>query len=990
MPVKSFKFVSPGIMIHEIDNSALPAEPSVMGPIIIGRSRMGPGMRPIKVNSFSDFVTMYGNPVPGKGGGDVWREGNTAGPTYGAYGAQAYFKPDVGPVTYLRLLGTEHPSANLTSTHGLAGWATTNTNTDDPDTNGGAYGLFVCRSGSGEQPGYLGAIFYVEDGGLILTGTLAQKSATSVVTGGTCGFFEPTNDLFEYKMAVLDNAGNSVYETSFNFNEGNKAYIRNVFNTNPHVTNTTIVKSTGFAEGQNQYWLGESYASWINLKGSDKTPADQRLSQEDAYAILLPLEQPSSPAINKTDYRFPFTKAKTGWFFSQDVSTDSASYSPNNMLKLFRLVSQDGGRWLQDNIKVSIENIRATTDTSGNPELQYGTFSVVLRSASDTDKNPVVIERYSNVNLNDDSPRFIAKVIGNKFMEWDTTPGQERLLQKGEYDNQSKYIRVELSDQVEMNTQEASLLPFGVYGPNKFICTLATSGSAMASSTGIITGGDESLFPVTGSEAGGISTGAPGVFELGNYSASLCFPEVALRHTASVGMSNPTNAYFGLQTALKQEEKGATSLGTRYDPGYVDYLWALPGGMEITDFPSQTGDSFEPQWAFTLDDIVVSSTSSVGGEVDDVVWISGSRASQDSITCGVSGAFTNILSLGYDRFTAPFFGGFDGLDITEMEPFRNSLLSDFPDPKTNYAFYTIQRAIQTVSDPEFVECNVITMPGLTEPLLTKLLVETCAERSDALAIIDIPHVYTPFTENDLPPSQRFGNVKEASDALAARQLGSQGSLGSYGCTYYPWVQIKDTIKGNVLWAPPSVPVLGTFANTQAKKQVWFAPAGFNRGGLNATSAIPVLNVSERVTSKDRDTLYMNNINPIAKFPAEGIVVFGQKTLQQTQTALDRINVRRLLVYIKKQVSIMASEVIFDQNTVLTWGRFKSAVEPFLAGIQSQQGLTDWKVILDGTTTTPKEVDQNIMYAKIFLKPARAIEFIAIDFYITRTGASFDD
>ena len=197
MPVKSFKFVSPGIMIHEIDNSALPAEPSVMGPIIIGRSRMGPGMRPIKVNSFSDFVTMYGNPVPGKGGGDVWREGNTAGPTYGAYGAQAYFKPDVGPVTYLRLLGTEHPSANLTSTHGLAGWATTNTNTTSPLTNGGAYGLFVCRSGSGEQPGYLGAIFYVEDGGLILTGTLAQKSATSVVTGGTCGFFEPTTDLYE-------------------------------------------------------------------------------------------------------------------------------------------------------------------------------------------------------------------------------------------------------------------------------------------------------------------------------------------------------------------------------------------------------------------------------------------------------------------------------------------------------------------------------------------------------------------------------------------------------------------------------------------------------------------------------------------------------------------------------------------------------------------------------------------------------------------------
>ena len=146
----------------------------------------------------------------------------------------------------------------------------------------------------------------------------------------------------------------------------------------------------------------------------------------------------------------------------------------------------------------------------------------------------------------------------------------------------------------------------------------------------------------------------------------------------------------------------------------------------------------------------------------------------------------------------------------------------------------------------------------------------------------------------------------------------------------------------------------------------------------------------RLTSKDRDSLYEANINPIATFPSEGIVVFGQKTLQVTQSALDRINVRRLLIYIKKQISRISSRILFDQNTQVTWDRFLGEVRPFLTSVQSRLGLSEWKVILDDTTTTPDLVDQNIMYAKIFLKPARAIEFIAVDFVITRTGASFDD
>ena len=217
-------------------------------------------------------------------------------------------------------------------------------------------------------------------------------------------------------------------------------------------------------------------------------------------------------------------------------------------------------------------------------------------------------------------------------------------------------------------------------------------------------------------------------------------------------------------------------------------------------------------------------------------------------------------------------------------------------------------------------------------------------RADALAVIDIENVYTPKTETTESYVNRLGTVKTAVDALRARRLNS-----SYACTYYPWVQIRDNISSTALWVPPSVVAIGTFASSEAKAELWFAPAGFSRGGLSDGSA-----------------------------------------LQITPSALDRINVRRLLVFLKKRISRIASGILFDQNVRTTWTRFKGEADKFLGSVQARLGLTEFRVVLDETTTTPDLVDRNILYAKIYLKPARSIEFIAIDFVITKTGASFDD
>ena len=280
------------------------------------------------------------------------------------------------------------------------------------------------------------------------------------------------------------------------------------------------------------------------------------------------------------------------------------------------------------------------------------------------------------------------------------------------------------------------------------------------------------------------------------------------------------------------------------------------------------------------------------------------------------------------------------------------------------------------------------MPGLTVDALTQHMINVCEDRGDALALIDLPNVYTPFQEAYASSKKnRLGvGATQSAKLLRDRRIDS-----SYGATFFPWVQTRDEATGRLLWVPPSVAMHGVLASTQKSAQLWFAPAGFNRGGLtDGAAGIPILNVTEKLTSKERDTLYESKINPIASFPSTGLVVFGQKTLQERQSALDRINVRRLVIFLKKQISILSTRVLFEQNVPTTWNRFKALVEPFLANVKVQFGISDYRLILDESTTTPDLVDQNILYAKIMIKPARAIEFIAIDFVVASSGASFDD
>lgn len=959
MSVKNYRFVSPGVFVNEIDNSQLPASPAGIGPVIFGRAAKGPALRPTTVNSFEEFVNVFGAPSPGNGVDDVWREGNNVtAPTYGAYASQAYLR-NSSPLTYVRLLGADKSGV---ATAGEAGWNSTK-----------AWGLVVFETGSAamcELTGALAAVFYTTDATTLveLSGAIATVTASFdataqqvVAAGGTVTgsqvVVQNTGGKFEYKMLIKNYDGSNTLTSTFNFSKNDSKYIRKVFNTNPQQTNSGITDNTV------NYFLGETFDRHLAAQIADT-------SQNTTFATIVELAT-SDGLYNGYDHKINLQAAES-------PKVISCRLAPSDLPQpLFHFVGlNEPGEWTNKNLKISIQDVAVSTNDSS----EYGSFSVVVRHLSDTDNVVRVVEQFNNCDLNPDSLNYVARLIGDKHLTWNED--EKRYQEAGDYDSRSDYIRIVMNTDVAAGITDAQLLPFGFQGIVKYTdeATLVT-GSAAANwatgSNGVVISGSGIPAGTDAANIGVITSGSllqvSGAQGLSiQYSADIIYPAPELRVNASDGnLNNPTDAYFGLQTA---ESAGSTV----FDRSTIDLL--RPRGGIVGSFAVSTATKTELSMEFTLDDISGSAGKWVSGSHNDA------STGLGSLTYA-NGPITGALNAGYDRFTVPLYGGFDGLDVFEMDPFANRTMASDAAEADSYEFYSIRRAIDSVADPEVTEMNLATVPALTQETLTTHLVRTCEARGDALAVIDLPNGYSPREETKTPA--RNNTASEIRQAIA--NLRSRSLNTSYGCTYYPWLRCRDNLNGALVWLPPSVAAVGTFSSSQRRTQLWFAPAGFNRGGLTEGSAgIPVLDVAHQLRRVDRDDLYNANINPIAKFPAEGIVIFGQKTLQTTPSALDRINVRRLMIFVKKRVSQMAATILFDPNAKTTWARFTSQVNPFLADIKTNFGLSDYKVVLDETTTTPELVDRNILYAQIFLKPTRAIEYIAIDFNITRTGASFDD
>ena len=335
-----------------------------------------------------------------------------------------------------------------------------------------------------------------------------------------------------------------------------------------------------------------------------------------------------------------------------------------------------------------------------------------------------------------------------------------------------------------------------------------------------------------------------------------------------------------------------------------------------------------------------------------------------------AGTLTTNVALSTRKFIVPFQGGFDGTrpnlpkfsgaNITSANTFGFDCSGTSKTGTISYG-----KAFAILSNTDYYDFNMLLIPGILDSkhsVVTEAARNLCTGRQDAFYVMD-------------------SNMVNDSIQDVVQQVTTLDN--NYTATYWPWVRILNPAKNVPVWVPPSVVVPGALAFNDSVAAPWYAPAGLNRGGLTSVSS-----TYQNLSQADRNTLYDARVNPIANFPNDGVVIWGQKTLQARPSALDRVNVRRLLIAVKKYIASATRYLIFDQNTVATRTKFTSIVNPYLESVRAQQGLYAFRVVMDDTNNTPDLIDQNILYGQIFLQPTRTAEFIVLDFNIQPTGAAF--
>ena len=341
----------------------------------------------------------------------------------------------------------------------------------------------------------------------------------------------------------------------------------------------------------------------------------------------------------------------------------------------------------------------------------------------------------------------------------------------------------------------------------------------------------------------------------------------------------------------------------------------------------------------------------------------------------VPGASSSLPAEGSGSSGGSFGGGTDGDKASHPHNFWESVTTaantqglNLGSGQTGTTAYT--DALNLMSNADEYDINMILIPGVINGIggghsqIINKAITVCEDRGDAFTVVD-PVIYD-------------SNLSAATTEAATYD-------SNFAAMYWPWVQVPENELGRNVWVPPSVVIPGIYAFNDKVAHPWFAPAGLNRGGIDVA-----VQAERKLTQGNRDTLYDSNVNPIATFPGQGVCVWGQKTLQKKSSALDRVNVRRLLIAVKKFIASSSRFLVFEQNNPATRKEFLNIVNPYLESVQSNSGLSAFKVVMDDTNNTADVVDRNILYGQLFLQPTRTAEFVVLDFTIQPTGATFPE
>lgn len=441
---------------------------------------------------------------------------------------------------------------------------------------------------------------------------------------------------------------------------------------------------------------------------------------------------------------------------------------------------------------------------------------------------------------------------------------------------------------------------------------------------------------------------------------------------------------------------GATAPSIGYNTAYLPYSKIRKIYLGLSDTVGIDQNFFN----FLGTDITVTSgytegfhmdVDASGATLDGYTFVYGDSNIQTDAQLALSGnSYEKIYSR---KFTMAPYGGFDGWDIyrnsarTNTDTYKiggtkstlalsstaiEQKVASNGDLGTTSDYYAYFEAINTFNNPEAININVLATPGIdvfNQTDLVEATIEMVEEqRCDSIYIVTTPD-----------KSSGTEDILDVDDVIST--LDNTGIDSNYTATYWPWVQVKDTDNNVLIYLPPTRDVCRNIALTDNVSFPWFAVAGVQRGVMQ------VEKTRIKLTLEQRDTLYEGRINPIATFSSEGIVILGNKNLQTKDSALNRLNVRRLLLQARKLISAVSIRLLFEQNDEIVRNQFKTLVNPILENIRSERGLTDFRVEVD---STPESIDRGELNGRIFIKPTRALEFITVEFVVMNTGASFED
>jgi len=573
-----------------------------------------------------------------------------------------------------------------------------------------------------------------------------------------------------------------------------------------------------------------------------------------------------------------------------------------NLLRLFRLWTIADGNAANQQIKISITNIKPDEKT----------FDMEVRAFGDTDANKVVLEKFARLTMDPTSNNYIAKKIGTL---------------DGDYSSNSSYVLVELDD----TNDTSDAFPAGMIGvPIRDYSQVANSG--------------------------------------------VTFPTICYKQTYGT-FENKRKIYLGLSNTVGIDQdfldyKGIPdsndiSMWTGLTKGFhmdIDATGATIDGVEVVY--NSSGDTYSPVFLFDVGSYEFRTDSGIIG--------------------------TDYEKIYARKFTFAPYGGFDGWDVyrdqrTNKDTYRingakgidglnsgaftNRALTN-GDAGITSDYYAYLEAIWTFNNPESVNINVFATPGIDGIDNSNLVEETIEmieqDRADSVYIMTLPDVDS--GGEILDPNDIVNDIDGLYDS-------------NYSGTFFPWVQVNDQENNVYIWLPATRDYVRNAALTDNIAFPWYAVAGVQRGDVDA------IKTRINLTQEQRDVLYAGRINPITSIASEGIKIWGNNTLQIKESALNKLNVRRLLLQARKLISAVSIRLLFEQNDDIVRNQFLGLVNPILDNMRSERGLTDFRVVLDDS---PESRDRNELFGRIFIKPTRALEFICVEFNIMNTGASFED